>query len=464
MTSNAIIVTDYGFGDFGKGKTVAAYARHFQAHTAIRFCSGPQAVHNVVTDDGRTHGFSQFCSATFEGARTYLSRFMTVSPTHLIEEAGRLESLGVQKPMDLIAMDRNCPIVTLYHRAANWLKELARGDAAHGTCGMGIGELAADILNEEEDVIYAGDLQDMRTLIVKTRRLRNRKRDELEDVIHLLKDTSDSRIEIALRILDEDSAMASFLENGKTIGRQVAITDESFLHSLLKREGTVIFEGAQGVLLDENFGFHPHTTWSKTTRQQADILLDECGYNGKRFHLAGFRTYSTRHGAGPFPTNDPLLKARFHEPHNSDKNWQGLFRVGWFDLVMARYALSVGGSVDGLAITHLDTITKTDEASICIGYRYSDSLDDTRDLFDIITIDGEEIIINIRPGVPGNLEHQHRIGMHLSQCRPILQTMPSDTILTVIEHALGHPIAMTSHGPETSATAFYNDLIVTKAA
>src|SRR5436309_2467866 len=120
--------------------------------------------------------------------------------------------------------------------------------------------------------------------------------------------------------------------------------------------GTMIFEGAQGVLLDESFGFHPHTTWSNTTFANADSLLNEAEYEGSRTRIGVLRCYFTRHGPGPLVTEDASLRDRLCEPHNDASGWQGEFRVGSFDAVAARYALKAVGGVDSLVITHLDRL------------------------------------------------------------------------------------------------------------
>ena len=126
----------------------------------------------------------------------------------------------------------------------------------------------------------------------------------------------------------------------------------------------VVFEGAQGVLLDEWRGFHPYTTWSTCTFDNALDLLSEWG--GQAVRLGVIRSYLTRHGAGPFPTEDGDLK--LSEPHNAWGPWQEKFRWGWLDLPLLRYAVEACGGVDGLAVTHLDCCAAGDWR-IGTGYR-----------------------------------------------------------------------------------------------
>ena len=117
----------------------------------------------------------------------------------------------------------------------------------------------------------------------------------------------------------------------------------------------MVFEGAQGVLLDQNVGFHPHTTWSNTTFDNALEMLNSEGYTGEITKLGILRTYHTRHGQGPFPTEGSIPFVA--EPHNTPQGWQGNFRVGAFDAVLGRYAIRVCGGVDGLVITHGDRVS-----------------------------------------------------------------------------------------------------------
>ena len=108
-------------------------------------------------------------------------------------------------------------------------------------------------------------------------------------------------------------------------------------------------------MLDERFGFHPHTTWSKTTFTNADALLDEAGGDFDRERIGVMRTYLTRHGNGPFVTEEPSLN-HIRQRDNRDDGFAGKFRRGVLDLVMLRYAIQACGGVDGLAVTHLDKL------------------------------------------------------------------------------------------------------------
>ncbi|MDO8625348.1 MAG: adenylosuccinate synthetase, partial [Candidatus Diapherotrites archaeon] len=136
MTRHAHIVIDLGFGDQGKGTVVDALARHHNVHTVIRF-GAPQAGHGVITPDGRYHIFAQFGSATFvDGVETFLSKHMVIEPWRMMAEEEALQKLGVTDAFRRTMVSASALVITPFHAAANRLREIARGDARHGSCGL----------------------------------------------------------------------------------------------------------------------------------------------------------------------------------------------------------------------------------------------------------------------------------------------------------------------------------------
>src|SRR6266545_215189 len=156
----AFLTVDLGFGDSGKGSIVDFLTRIHAAHTVVRYNGGAQAAHRVVTDgpNPREHVFAQFGSGTLAGAATHLSRFMLLDPLAMVAEERHLQSLGVPDAFQRTTIDERALVITPFQRAANRLKELARGDGRHGSCGMGIGETMADYLRYGDRVVLAGDL------------------------------------------------------------------------------------------------------------------------------------------------------------------------------------------------------------------------------------------------------------------------------------------------------------------
>ncbi len=116
-----------------------------------------------------------------------------------------------------------------------------------------------------------------------------------------------------------------------------------------------MFEGAQGVLLDESFGDREYNTWTNTTFENAERLLEESGWDGRVQKIGVIRTYMTRHGEGPLPTEDLVLD-HLPEPHNRDSGYQGKFRRGHFDFRLVLRAIDICGGIDGIALNHCDHI------------------------------------------------------------------------------------------------------------
>jgi adenylosuccinate synthase len=390
-----VIVVDLGYGDAGKGTVVDWLCARGPYAAVVRFNGGAQAAHNVVTTDGRHHTFAQFGSGTFTpGVVTHLSRFMLVDPLALAAEAGHLASVGVGDALDRLTVDRYALLTTPYHRAANRARATA---VRHGSCGMGIGETAVYAL-ACDDAPRVGDCRSPARLRRRLRLLRDRLFDELGP----------------LDVPGVEECADAF---GAFAGR-VRIPGDGFLPALLRR-GPAVFEGAQGVLLDERFGFHPHTTWSTTTFANARSLLDDAAADARR--LGVLRAYLTRHGPGPFVTEDPLLDRP--EPHNRRGRWQGAFRTGHLDAVALRYALRVCGGADALAVTHLDAPAPL----ICEAY-------------DI----GGATTPAIAPAA--DLAGQALLTDRLLAARPRYSQVGADPVAT-IEAALGVPVALRSYGP-----------------
>lgn len=351
----AVIVVGLGFGDEGKGATIDALARERSSPaTVVRFNGGSQAAHNVVAPDGRQHTFAQLGSATLvPGCRTHLSRFMLLDPFALAVEARALGRLGVDDALSRLTVSVGCKLITPFQKAANRLRESLRRDR-HGSCGMGIGETMADSLATPALGAIAADLRRPALLVRKLRDLQEAKRAEFSGRICELSQADRQSLRDELRMLSDPRAPELFAEALSALAAGFTLVDDDFLKSLAE-EGPLLFEGAQGVLLDEWYGFHPFTTWSTTTTANALTLLDEIGFEGQVERLGVLRAYHTRHGAGPFPTEDAGLEPGLPEMHNGQGPWQGAFRVGLFDAVLARYALAVC-PVDSLALTHLDRL------------------------------------------------------------------------------------------------------------
>ncbi|HET6250027.1 MAG TPA: adenylosuccinate synthetase [Tepidisphaeraceae bacterium] len=484
----AILVVDLAFGDCGKGTIIEYLARTQNARAVVRFNGGPQAGHNVVTPDGRHHTFSQFASAAFvPGVKTILSRFMLIEPYAMLNEASHLAQLGVRNPMASLVIDRRCLVITPAQQAANRLREIARGKGAHGTCGMGIGETMQDAIDHPDLALNAGDLSHRDTVIRTLRTIQALKVEQLREAIRDFAVDAPARPTnpaqtatsvvgtsaqpaaihgsqasarpadstraaqgyFAVQTLLDDSWIEVAADNYLQVARLATIADEPAIHAEMLAPETVVFEGAQGVLLDEYFGFHPHTTWSNTTFANADALLNEAGYAAPRTRLGVLRSYFTRHGPGPFVSENPSLKNQLPEPHNADTGWQGAFRVGLFDAVAARYAIKACGGLNSLAITHLDRLGHL-PPQICTEYVEDGMTARTERSIDDPLVRQGERIIDINPHLPATLVCSARRTAALAACRPIPASIPVLSpagFIDIVECELGAKVTIASSGP-----------------
>lgn len=348
-----IMSVDLGFGDSGKGSFIDYLCHVHGAGAVVRFSGGPQSAHNVCLPDGRHHTFSQFGSGTFvPGCRTLLSRRMLVSPLALEAEAKHLFSLGVMDAYQRLYIDPRCLMVTPFHRAANRLLELSRGDARHGSCGMGIGETMDYWYQSPKRAPLMGDILNQKMLAEKLRELRSSKLEQ----VHKLNLPESETVRREMSTLLDDKVYDYVMEQMLLIGKRLNfVLDTNFLASV-SLVTHVAFEASQGVLLDEWRGFHPYTTWATVTFDNADELIRDTFGNGhvQTLRYGLLRGYMTRHGAGPMPSETPLaLPADTHNPRN---DWQGGFRHGWLDAVLLRYAISCVGHLDGLVMSCVDQL------------------------------------------------------------------------------------------------------------
>ncbi|OHV59327.1 adenylosuccinate synthetase [Pseudofrankia sp. BMG5.36] len=467
MRPDFTIVVDLGFGDAGKGTVVdhlcrVAAAAGRPVGAVVRFNGGAQAAHNVVTDDGRHHTFAQFGAGTLAGVPTHLSRYMLVDPLALAAEAEHLAAIGVPSPFAALTVHGDALLTTPYHAAANRARELARGSGRHGSCGMGIGETAAYAL------AYPDDAPRVRDCVhpARLRRLLGELRALLESELGPLPAPP---VEDCVEVFGE-------------FARTVRLVDDRHVAELL-RAGPVVFEGAQGVLLDEWHGFHPFTTWSTTTFANAEKLLRDAGVDdGDVTRLGVLRTFTTRHGAGPLVSEDAALTAALPDRYNGVGRWQGALRAGHFDAVAHRYAVEVAGGVDAVALTHLDAPARH-PLRVCGAYdvadttpgsgRFSDCADvgampihqpddmdlvdssagaDTRDAAGMSCLGAAARRIDrLIPGPAGDLDRSAALTRQLSRARPVLdETSPGpDEWPDLVAEVCNAPVSVRSYGPRS---------------
>ncbi len=437
--AEAWIVVDLAFGGACKGTVVDFLARDRGAVAVVRFNGGAQAGHNGVTPDGRHHTFAQLGAASFvPGVRTHLGPDFVLHPLALMIEAKRLAEAGVDDALDRLSIHPRALVITPFHQAANRLRELARGAGAHGTCGVGVGETVGDTLAFPDQAIRAAALWEghpmfgrdaRRKLITRLRLVQARKLRDLEGELEALEETP--AVATERQILEDPGLPERWLDALEPLLERELVAND--LGALLA-QGPVIFEGAQGALLDEWRGFHPHTTWSTCTAAPAMATLAQHSYEGSVRTIGVLRSYHTRHGAGPFPTADPALQA-LPEKHNGAAGWQGAFRRGWFDAVLARYALAVS-PVDALAVTHLDALARVGRWQWCPGYRRADGA----------------VVGELAPGPAEDLGYQEGLTGLLNEVTPIYAPLPKgsctpEAFCEWVEQVLELPVWLGSAGP-----------------
>lgn len=409
-----------GFGDEGKGSIVDHLVREHRAAAVVRFSGGSQCGHRVVTPDGREHVFAQFGAGTFvDGVETYLSQHVLVNPLNLFEEEEGLRKVGVDDALDRFHVHADAVIVTPFHVRANRIRELLRGDLRHGTCGEGIGEARGDSLKGWMPTVRVSDVFFEDELLAKLRQIQLLKRQALlaiidvdESVPETLKLSSDVREAIEAEMVEvEDDGVPEILVEEYGHLRRYVVPDLSALASIR----CVVFEGAQGILLDETYGYRPpHTTWTTTTSRNAHEILNEIGDSDDRRTIGVTRSYMTRHGAGPFPTEAPIFTDTLRDAANVDDGWQGEFRVGGLDLPLLDYAVRVDGRVDEVAVTCLDR--RPDEMAYAV------------------TCDGWPLTYPIPE--PDLANPQFRIA-----------PASDDAFVEMVEMAIGLPVTIRSDGP-----------------
>jgi adenylosuccinate synthase len=391
--------------------------RELAADLVVRYCGGSQAGHNIVLPDGRRHTFSQFGAGTLAGAATYLGEQTIINLPAMHKEARHLRELTGEDPFDKLLVHPRALVSTVYHQQLNRLRELARGADRHGSCGHGIGETRDDWLKHGQDAVFAADLANRDTLAGKLELLRQRVLLDVQELIGRVPADERWRVEFFMEPAARSAAELRQLAAPLT------------LQSALPNYTTAIFEGAQGVLLDEWRGFHPHTTWSTVTLHHALAMAEESAAD-EICTLGVVRAYMTRHGAGPLPTWAPELDARLDDPGNPANSWQGTIRRGWLDMVLLRYAIeTAGGPLDGIVINCLDHLDGV-EPQVCVGYHCPP--------------DREIDTLPVSP-VPW-LAAQERLTTLLAQAVPVYRRMEAAEVCDLLSRTIA-PTVVTAVGP-----------------
>jgi adenylosuccinate synthase len=344
-----VVVVGSQWGDEGKGKIVDWLSA--QADIVVRFQGGHNAGHTLVID-GTTYKMSLLPSGIVRGKLSVIGNGVVLDPKALIEEIDRLAAQGVAINPDVLRVAENTVLILPLHQELDAIREAATSTTRIGTTKRGIGPAYEDKVGRR--AIRLMDLADLASLKPKIERL--------------LAHHNALRRGLGLAELD---AYALYDELATLAPRVLPYMDSVWaLLDRKRREGKrILFEGAQGALLDIDHGTYPFVTSSNTVAAQA-ATGSGLGPSAIGYVLGICKAYTTRVGAGPFPTEQDneigrLIGDRGREFGTVTGRRR---RCGWFDAVLVRQTVRTSG-IDGLALTKLDILDGFDEIKVCVGYR-----------------------------------------------------------------------------------------------
>ena len=421
--SKNVVVLGTQWGDEGKGKIVDLLTD--QAAAVVRFQGGHNAGHTLVIEGEKTVLHLIPSGILRDGVVCLIGNGVVLSPEALLKEIGELEEKGVPV-RERLRVSPSCPLILPYHVALDLAREAARGKDRIGTTGRGIGPAYEDKVARRG--LRLGDVLDADRFAAR-----------LETVMgyHNFQLTEYYKAEAVAyqTVLDETLAMAEQL-------RPMIADVTSMLHGYRERGANILFEGAQGSLLDIDHGTYPFVTSSNTT---AGGTATGSGFGPLYldYVLGITKAYTTRVGSGPFPTElfdstGEHLAIRGREFGATTGRPR---RCGWFDAVALRNAVQIN-SVSGLCLTKLDVLDGLEEIQICVGYR-DDAGNPVANPLDSGDYEGLELVYEQVPGWS-----ESTIGVRT------VEQLPANarTYIQRIEQVVGAPIDVISTGPDRVET------------
>ena len=426
MANVAVIGAQWG--DEGKGKLVDWLSE--RADVIVRFQGGHNAGHTLVID-GTTYKLHALPSGVVRrGKLSIIGNGVVLDPWHLIREIDGLRGQGVDITPETLMIAENTPLILPFHGELDRARESQTSVARIGTTGRGIGPAYEDKVGRR--VIRVADLADRRTLSLRVDRA--------------LTHHNALRSGLGLTAIDRDALIAELeavapqiLPYAKPVWKE--------LDQARRRGRRILFEGAQGALLDIDFGTYPYVTSSNVVAGQA-ATGSGMGPDAVDFVLGIVKGYTTRVGEGPFPTelddaDGARLGTRGHEFGTTTGRQR---RCGWFDACLVRQTAAISG-MHGIALTKLDVLDGFDRLRICVAY----------------DLDGER------------LDHLPTASEAQARCVPIYEEMdgwsdstrgarswadlPAGAIKYVrrVEELIGCPVALLSTSPEREDTILVTD-------
>ncbi len=418
-----VVVVGAQWGDEGKGKIVDWLSE--QADIVVRYQGGHNAGHTLVID-GVVYKLSLLPSGIVRGGKlSVIGNGVVVDPFHLIDEIEKLRSQGVTiTPKELKLADNACLILPL-HRELDAFREGSNSGTKIGTTKRGIGPAYEDKVGRR--AIRVRDLAEPDALRPKVERM--------------LAHHNALRRGMGLEELDVD-ALVTLL---KTIAPKVLPYMDRVWETLdgARREGKrILFEGAQGALLDVDHGTYPYVTSSNTVSGQASTGSG-LGPGAINFVLGIVKAYTTRVGEGPFPSEllDETGRRLGERGHEFGTVTGRPRRCGWFDAVLVRQTIKTSG-INGIALTKLDVLDTFENIHVCTGYRLDGEIIDYLPASESAQ-KRLEPVYEVIPGWPGSTAGARSWA-----------ELPAEAIKYVrrIEELIGAPVALLSTSPERDDT------------
>ncbi|MCY4500374.1 MAG: adenylosuccinate synthase [Alphaproteobacteria bacterium] len=352
MTNVAVICAQWG--DEGKGKVVDWLAE--RADVVVRFQGGHNAGHTLQVAN-ETYKLSLLPSGVVRGTLSIIGNGVVVDPWALMEEIERLRGQGVPVSPEMLRLAENAILILPFYGRVDQLREQRRGKGAIGTTGRGIGVAYED--KDGRRAIRVADLYDDVTL--------------REKVGHLLEHHNALLRGWGAEEIAPEELIAGLEQVRGPLAPYVDCVWERL--DALRRSGSrILFEGAQGILLDVDHGTYPFVTSSNTVAAAAAVGSG-MGPGAVGYVLGIAKAYTTRVGGGPFPTElQDEVGARLAERGREFGTVTGRpRRCGWFDAAAVRQAVRLSG-MDGIALTKLDVLDGIESLEVCTGYRIGDRM------------------------------------------------------------------------------------------
>ncbi len=422
-----VVVVGSQWGDEGKGKIVDWLSD--RADVVVRYQGGHNAGHTLVIE-GKVYKLALLPSGLVQGKMSVIGNGVVVDPVHFVAEVKKLQAQGVEITPDVLMVAENAPLILSLHQELDAIREGSNAGLKIGTTKRGIGPAYEDKVGRR--AIRVMDLAEPDSLLEKVERL----------LLHhnaLRRGMGIAELK-AKDIYDELMGVADFIL--PFMGQVWRLLDEKRVQG--KR---ILFEGAQGALLDNDHGTYPFVTSSNVVAGQA-AAGSGLGPNALDYVLGITKAYTTRVGEGPFPTelHDEIGQFLGEKGHEFGVNTGRKRRCGWFDAVLVRQMVKVCG-ITGIALTKLDVLDGLEEIKICIGYEFEGKRID----YFPSSMGAQAQVVPIYESFKGWNE--------VSAGARTWADLPAEAVKYVrhIEELIGCPVALLSTSPERADTILVTD-------